>query len=97
MKMSFALLAMFAMCAAHGECDVLLAEGWRFAKDATQIADWSAEALDDSEWERVQVPHDWAIGGPFLKNEPSGETGRLPWEGVGWCAYHVRRMRSRSR
>ena len=84
MKMSFALLAMFAMCAAHGECDVLLAEGWRFAKDATQIADWSAEALDDSEWERVQVPHDWAIGGPFLKNEPSGETGRLPWKGVGW-------------
>ena len=83
-RVMLAALAMFAMCAAHGECDVPLAEGWRFAKDASQNADWSAEALDDSAWERVRVPHDWAIGGPFLKDEPSGMTGRLPWKGVGW-------------
>ncbi|MBR2837514.1 MAG: beta-galactosidase, partial [Kiritimatiellae bacterium] len=77
-------LAVFAAGAARGESDVVLAEGWRFAKDASHDADWSAEALDDSAWERVRVPHDWAIGGPFLKDEPSGMTGRLPWKGVGW-------------
>ena len=79
-----AALAAFVLCAAWGECDVTLAEGWRFARDSSQNADWSAETLDDSAWERVRVPHDWAIGGPFLKNEPTGTTGRLPWKGVGW-------------
>ena len=79
-----AAFAAFALGPAFGECDVELAEGWRFAKDATHKADWSAEAFDDSAWERVRVPHDWAIGGPFMKDEPSGMTGRLPWKGVGW-------------
>ena len=81
---TFAVLAMLAACGARGECDVALAEGWRFARDVSQVADWSAEALDDSAWERVRVPHDWAIAGPFLRDEPSGMTGRLPWKGVGW-------------
>ncbi len=31
----------------------------------------------------VQLPHDWAIESPFLKDEPN-ETGKLPWNGVGW-------------
>ena len=79
-----AVLPAFAVCAAYGECDKPLAEGWRFAKDASQNADWSAEAFDDTAWEHVCVPHDWAIKGPFLKGEPSGMTGRLPWKGVGW-------------
>ena len=83
-KVALAAVAVFASCAVHGEGDVALEEGWRFAKDATQKADWSAEAVDDSSWERVRVPHDWAIGGPFLKEESSGITGRLPWKGVGW-------------
>ena len=68
----------------RGERDVTLAEGWRFAKDASGKADWSAEAFDDSGWERVRVPHDWAISGPFTTNEESGVTGRLPWKGTGW-------------
>lgn len=31
----------------------------------------------------VQLPHDWAIESPFLKDEPN-ETGKLPWNGYGW-------------
>ena len=33
-------------------------------------------------WEKVQVPHDWAIAGPF---DPDGDpdTGKLPWRGKG--------------
>ena len=39
--------------------------------------------FDDSEWEQVRLPHDWAIAGPF---DPAGDgsTGKLPWKGVGW-------------
>lgn len=38
---------------------------------------------DDSGWEAIRLPHDWAIGGPF---DPAGNgsTGKLPWKGVGW-------------
>ncbi len=31
----------------------------------------------------VQLPHDWAIESPFLRDEPN-ETGKLPWNGWGW-------------
>jgi beta-galactosidase len=43
--------------------------------------------FDDSSWERVNMPHDWAIKGPFLKGpdaEVGGGMGRLPSPGVAW-------------
>ena len=70
--------------AAFAERDVTLTDGWKFAKDATDKADWSAETIDDSAWQPVRVPHDWAISGPFIREEPTGTTGRLPWKGTGW-------------
>lgn len=40
-------------------------------------------AYDDSSWRKLNLPHDWAIEGPFDQELP-GETGKLPWQGVGW-------------
>jgi len=43
--------------------------------------------FDDSSWERVNLPHDWAIKGPFMKGtnpEVGGGMGRLPSNGVAW-------------
>jgi beta-galactosidase len=43
--------------------------------------------FDDSSWERVNLPHDWAIKGPFFKGpdaEVGGGMGRLPSPGVAW-------------
>jgi beta-galactosidase len=40
--------------------------------------------FDDSSWRRVDLPHDWAIEGPFLRDGPHGGMGRLPSWGVGW-------------
>ncbi len=37
----------------------------------------------DGNFRRVQLPHDWAIESPFLRDEPN-ETGKLPWNGYGW-------------
>ena len=39
---------------------------------------------DDSGWETVTLPHDWAIAGPFIAEGPYGGMGRLPSWGVGW-------------
>ncbi len=43
--------------------------------------------FDDSAWRRLELPHDWGIEGPF-KQEYPGETGKLPWWGVGWYRKH---------
>jgi beta-galactosidase len=43
--------------------------------------------FDDSRWRAVNLPHDWGIEGPF-KQEYPGETGKLPWWGVGWYRKH---------
>jgi beta-galactosidase len=40
--------------------------------------------FDDSSWRLVDLPHDWAIEGPFLADGPHGGMGRLPSWGVGW-------------
>ncbi|HOO84927.1 MAG TPA: beta-galactosidase, partial [Prolixibacteraceae bacterium] len=43
--------------------------------------------FDDSDWLHVDLPHDWAIAGPFQQgwdSEVSGGMGRLPVNGVGW-------------
>jgi beta-galactosidase len=43
--------------------------------------------FDDSSWKLVNLPHDWAIGGPFYDGpnpEVSGGMGRLPSPGVAW-------------
>ena len=42
------------------------------------------ESFDDKSWEAVNLPHDWAIKGPFNAPGISGEMGRLPSNGVGW-------------
>ena len=43
--------------------------------------------FDDHGWRRLDLPHDWGIEGPF-KQEYPGETGKLPWWGVGWYRKH---------
>ena len=45
-------------------------------------------AFDDSSWQRVNVPHDWSIAGPFSADYASGN-GYAPG-GVGWYRKHFR-------
>lgn len=43
--------------------------------------------FNDTHWEQVNVPHDWAIKGPFYAGdnpEVGGGMGRLPSQGVAW-------------
>ena len=37
----------------------------------------------EKDFKTVQLPHDWAIESPFLREEPN-ETGKLPWNGYAW-------------
>ncbi len=75
-----------------------LENGWRFTREDN--ADFKNQNYDDQKWQEVRVPHDWAIYGPFSKNndkqnlgiaqdglaatEHAGRTGGLPFVGTGW-------------
>jgi len=48
---------------------------------------YSRPGFDDSGWRQLNVPHDWAIEGPFRQDLP-GSTGKLPWAGIGWYRKH---------
>jgi beta-galactosidase len=43
--------------------------------------------FNDMGWRQLNLPHDWGIEGPFSQELP-GETGKLPWAGVGWYRKH---------
>ncbi|MDQ6786720.1 MAG: DUF4982 domain-containing protein [Acidobacteriota bacterium] len=48
---------------------------------------YTRENFDDSKWRKLDLPHDWAIEGDFIKDSP-GETGKRPFAGVGWYRKH---------
>ena len=60
--------------------ETLLKTGWKFIR--ADKADFAEVDYDDSDWQEVRVPHDWAISGPFDNNndrqtvaiEQNGET-----------------------
>lgn len=48
---------------------------------------FAQDSFDDSTWESITLPHDWAIKGPFYEGDDvpvTGGMGRLPIQGVGW-------------
>ena len=55
-------------------------DNWKFTTGDFPMA--SEAAFDDSGWRSVDLPHDWAIEGPFSADYASG-TGYLPG-GIGW-------------
>lgn len=54
---------------------------WRFINQDIENAQLAG--FDDSDWRKLDLPHDWAIEGPFNKNV-SFRGGSLPYPGVGW-------------
>ena len=54
---------------------------WRFFKGEAPGAE--AIAFDDSKWRQLNLPHDWAIEGPF-DSSLNPHTGALPIFGAGW-------------
>ena len=85
----YALVAVVASgAAAHaadwpsaGERRASFDTGWRFQKGESPAA--ATPAFDDAGWRVLDLPHDWAIEGPF---DPaiSPHQGSLPFFGVAW-------------
>jgi beta-galactosidase len=79
----------------HGAQREKINQDWRFSRfgqmpdgstltePVAPVATPSAESFADTTWSQVNLPHDWAIEGPFRMDLPN-RTGRLPWAGIGW-------------
>ena len=79
-------LALLAVLGAAGaERRSSFDENWKFLKGDASAAE--QPAFDDKAWRTLDLPHDWAIEGPFdVKFGPS--TGGLPISGTGWYRKH---------
>ena len=55
---------------------------WRFWKGDEKGAE--QVAFDDSQWRKLDVPHDWSIEGPFARTNKTGGAGAWLPSGVGW-------------
>ena len=60
---------------------ISLNEGWRFHKGDAPGAE--TPGFDDGGWRALDVPHDWAIEGPFDRKYGPHQ-GALPYHGIGW-------------
>ena len=70
-------------------------EDWLFSRfglqaDGTTLSEppgLENPVVNDENWRKLDLPHDWAIEGPF-RIELAGETGKLPYQGIGWYRKH---------
>lgn len=69
---------------------VLTSKATRSERPAANVGEnvaFTRSDFDDSAWRKLDLPHDWAIEGDFVQHLP-GETGKRPFEGVGWYRKH---------
>ena len=89
MRICVLLCCFFLSVLAHGQrSSVTLERNWKFQKGDVYQA--FKVDFDDSKWQSVSIPHDWAIYGPFdrsndlqnvaitqnFENQASVKTGR---------------------
>lgn len=60
-------------------------DDWRFAKG--ELSGAEQVNFNDKKWRSLQLPHDWAIEGPFDKKY-SARNGGLPVFGTAWYRKH---------
>lgn len=69
MRYLFFLISLFTLTGCHQQSPedirivIPLTHDWKFVK--SDIPEAQNPLVDDGNWEMVNVPHDWAIGGPF--------------------------------
>ncbi|KAA3661960.1 MAG: DUF4982 domain-containing protein, partial [Calditrichaeota bacterium] len=62
-------------------------DSWLFYNDNAEGAEKAD--FDDSNWRKLNLPHDWAIEGPFDKKY-NARAGGLPFHGTGWYRKHFK-------
>ncbi len=88
LSISLLIISIFFSCTTQMQesiPDKSFNKNWLFSKG--DIQDGASPNLDDSKWRQLDVPHDWAIEGPFDKKY-NARTGGLPVHGIAWYRKH---------
>jgi beta-galactosidase len=64
---------------------IRISDDWRFVKGEVEGAEQAA--FNDAAWRTLDLPHDWAIEGPFDR-KINPHDGALPFFGVAWYRKH---------
>ena len=108
-KSLFILLALLMNCfvsVSVGAVDTVrtkhtFEKGWKFTREDETV--FSQTNFDDSPWQTVTVPHDWAIYGPFsVHNDQQkvaisqdGQKEAMEQDGIGWILKFLNLQRGR--
>jgi beta-galactosidase len=79
--------------------DRLFNEGWKFMRDS--LAGAEQPGYDDSQWQTLDLPHDWSIAklsdndeqdriGPFLKSSQGATSTGYATGGTAWYRKHLK-------
>ncbi|MDP9081618.1 MAG: DUF4982 domain-containing protein [Bacteroidota bacterium] len=80
--LSFLLIFSSSVFAQQGRTVVDFDKGWHF--HLGDVTGGEKASLNDADWRRLNLPHDWSIEGKFSKDNPATpEGGALPG-GLGW-------------
>jgi beta-galactosidase len=71
-----------SVCAESPRQRQLIGFDWKFKQSDADNA--QNVGYDDSQWQSVNLPHDWSIFGPFDRNAASGRGGGFLPTGIGW-------------
>lgn len=55
---------------------------WKFQRGDPENA--ATPAFDDGDWDRIEIPHDWSIEGPWDEENPGGQQQGFASGGIGW-------------
>ena len=55
---------------------------WKFKNG--DVEDGEKPDLNDREWQKVDLPHDWSISGPIAEDNPPGKSCGYYPAGIGW-------------
>lgn len=82
-SLSFLLIFSFFLFPCYAQVTrqrLLFNNDWKFHKG--EVTDAQAVNFTDASWQKINLPHDWSIEGPFSK-EWASATAYLP-AGIGW-------------
>jgi beta-galactosidase len=78
--LSFMILSIFSISEIEAQ-NINFNEGWRFFNAEAEGAE--KPNFNVSKWRKLDLPHDWAIEGPF-DEKYNARCGGLPFHGTGW-------------
>ncbi|MBN1985211.1 MAG: beta galactosidase jelly roll domain-containing protein, partial [Prolixibacteraceae bacterium] len=84
LSLSFTLLLFFSCNKSNKQVRTTekFTTGWKFISENSD--EFKNVDFDDSNWRKLNIPHDWSVEGEFSKDNPATPGGGALPGGIGW-------------